>query len=934
MTPDARARTLPALFEASVERYGDHAFAWEKSGDRYASRTYADVRRDVRRCAAGLLALGVRRGDRLALMSEGRALWIVAELGILYAGGVNVPLSVKIEEPGELKFRLAHAGCTMAIVSATQAPKIRGIRPGLPGLGRVILLDGAEGSGEGACEMAFAALLGEGDRFMAAHPGAVEDSWQSVGEHDPANICYTSGTVADPKGIILTHRNYTANIAQSVTLYPLPDWFCTLLILPWDHSFAHTDGIYALAACGGSIASVQAGRTPMETLRNIPGNIREVRPTFLLSVPALAKNFRKNIEAGVRAKGGAARLLFRAGLAVAYAHDGDGWDRGRGWRGLLAPLRAAFDALIFRKVREGFGGRLEYFIGGGALLDIELQKFFSAIGIPMYQGYGLTEAAPVISANTPARHRFGSSGMPAPDLELRICDEAGRDLPPGEQGEIVVRGENVMAGYWDNPEATAAALREGWLYTGDIGYVDRDGFLFVLGREKSLLIGHDGEKYSPEGIEEYIVGHSPFIDQIMLYNNQSPSTVALLVPNRDAIDAWLTRHRHARPPGPAGAEPALRLLEREIAKFRSGGEFGGLFPDRWLPSAIGVLDEPFTEQNRLLNSTLKMVRGKIVSALGARLEYLFTPEGRNADNGPNRRAIASLFARTLVVLVTAAACIPRLALAQADTTTLVRRYTEGEELAYRMTATNQGKGSVTHYEALASGVVKRDTDGTMYEEYSWSDLRVNDARVTLPPASRAFRERLSLSPSFRLSIPALAHLHPGLIGPVVDLLTFYADVQIAMRQSLRQSGDHVYVNDGNTNSWADGKRILTGEDAIDFDITLADVNTRDSAVTLIVRHVPPANPAIALRAPWMRVPVAGTPNNWVQVARADSATYVASVGRETFDATITLRLGSGKVLTATLDNHVQVLERVCTDSLLESCGSERRYTIRRRVEIE
>jgi len=277
---------------------------------------------------------------------------------------------------------------------------------------------------------------------------------------------------------------------------------------------------------------------------------------------------------------------------------------------------------------------------------------------------------------------------------------------------------------------------------------------------------------------------------------------------------------------------------------------------------------------------------------------------------------------------------PSLLRAQTDTTTLFRRYAAGEQIVYRMSATNQERGSVTHYQVRADGVVRRDTDGTMYEEFAWSDLRVNDVRIPLPARSREFRERLSHSPAFRLAIPDLSRLHPGLIGPVVDLLTFYADVQIAIRQPLHQSGDHVYVNDGNPNSWADGKRVLTGEDAIDFDMTLADVNPADSVVTLIVRHVPPAHPAIALRAPWMSAPVAETPNNWVQVARADTASYVASVGRETFEATIRLRLGSGRLLSATLDNTVQVLERICSDSLLTDCGSPRRYTIRRRIEIE
>ena len=186
--------------------------------------------------------------------------------------------------------------------------------------------------------------------------------------------------------------------------------------------------------------------------------------------------------------------------------------------------------LIFSKVRENFGGKLEFFIGGGALLDIELQRFFYAIGIPMFQGYGLTEAAPVISSNVPQKHKLGSSGTIVPNLLLKICNEKGEELPAGEKGEIVIKGENVMMGYWKNERATSDAIKEGWLFTGDLGYLDKDGFLFVLGRNKSLLIGSDGEKYSPEAIEEAITEHSKFIDQIMLYNNQSPYTIALLVP--------------------------------------------------------------------------------------------------------------------------------------------------------------------------------------------------------------------------------------------------------------------------------------------------------------------------------------------------------------------------------------------------------------------
>jgi long-chain acyl-CoA synthetase len=636
-------RTLPELFERSVERFAQNTMVLEKRGGGvYEGRTYAEMRLLVHRFAAGLMELGLKKGDRVALIAEGRPEWIVAELGILYAGGINVPISVKIEERAELAFRLHHAECTMAIASGNHLHKVIAILSELPDLRRIICLDPLQQDVPGG--FWFGEILALGDERLRKDPPCVDKSWIALGGDDPANICYTSGTTADPKGIILTHRNYTANIEQGTALYPLPPTSCTLLILPWDHAFAHTCGIYALASTGGSIACVQVGKSLMETLRNVPVNINEVRPTFLMSVPALAKNFRKGIEKGVREKGKVAAALFAAGLKVACAYNGSGTpERGKGARMLLQPLVALLDAILFKKIRENFGGRLEYFIGGGALLDKELQRFFAAIGMPMYQGYGLTEAAPVISSNTPGAHILGSSGKLVPDLDLRICDEKGVDLPPGMPGEIVVRGENVMAGYWKNPRASAEVLRDGWLYTGDLGYLRQDEYLYVLGREKSLLISHDGEKYSPEGIEETIVEGSRYIDQLMLHNNQSPFTVALLVPNREAVQRWVEAEGLSVT-GPEAPDACLRLLDRELARYQPGGSDEGKFPARWLPSACAVLDEPFTEQNRLLNSTMKMVRGRIEERYRDRIAELHGPEAKDAGVRKNLDALARLLA--------------------------------------------------------------------------------------------------------------------------------------------------------------------------------------------------------------------------------------------------------------------------------------------------
>jgi long-chain acyl-CoA synthetase len=347
------------------------------------------------------------------------------------------------------------------------------------------------------------------------------------------------------------------------------------------------------------------------------------------------------VEKGIKQKGPRVEKLFQRALNNAYAYIGDGWNRGRGFRALRAPLHKVFDRLIFSKVREGFGGRLEFFISGAAMLDIEMQRFFHAIGIPMYQGYGLSEAAPIISSNTPTAHKFGSSGKLVPDLDLRVCDEDGNDLPLGEKGEIVVRGENVMAGYWRNPEATAKAIRDGWLYTGDLGHMDSDGYLFVLGRVKSLLINGTGEKYSPEGIEEALVSGTPFMDQVMLHNDHDPYTVALIVPNRENLRDWLRKEGLACD-SEQGQEAVVGLFQTEIDSFRDGGSRDGLFEKEWLPAAFAVLGEGFTEENHLLNSSLKLVRRKVREFYQDRLDYLYTPEGKDPLNQRNRRIISRL----------------------------------------------------------------------------------------------------------------------------------------------------------------------------------------------------------------------------------------------------------------------------------------------------
>jgi len=625
-------KTLIHLFEDCVKRYSDNVFLLEKKNNSYKGSTFREVHEKVQLFGAGLVSMGVQKGDRIALLSEGRNDWVIAELGIFYAGAVDVPLSVKLTEPAELKFRIGHSGARFIIVSKNQAKKVSVLKKSIDTLEKIILMDPQEECQ--SYEVLFAEIINRGKDFLKNSNEEFSRRWISVSADDYANICYTSGTTADPKGIILSHGNYIANIQQSLSLFSIPRYWTTLLILPWDHAFTHTCGIYTLMACGASMASIQVGETPMETLKNIPVNIKENRPYLLMSVPALAKNFKKNIEKGIRDKGRFAENLFGLALKTAYIYNGTGWNKGKGIRILLKPFCILFDKILFTKVREGFGGRLEYFIGGGALLDIDLQRFFYAIGIPMYQGYGLTEAAPVISANNPTMHKMGSSGALVKDLELKICDDDGNELPTGEKGEIVIKGENVMKGYWANPEATKDTIRDGWLYTGDLGYVDNDGFLYVLGRFKSLLIADDGEKYSPESIEEAIVQHSKFIDQCMLYNNQNAYTTALIFPNYATIKTWLAASNMSVG-DEATQRGVIQLVESQINQFLAGGKFESMFPHRWLPAAFALIGEGFTEENHLLNSTLKIVRPKITEQFQESIDYMYTPSGKNIFNDLN-----------------------------------------------------------------------------------------------------------------------------------------------------------------------------------------------------------------------------------------------------------------------------------------------------------
>ena len=641
-------RTVLQMLASAASEFRNTPYVWGKTDQGWEHSTFRDVRDASRALAAGLRSAGFETGGKASILAEGRREWVVSEFAVLYAGGVSVPLSIKLL-PEELPFRINHSESALVVCSKNTSSKLAPILEKLEREVMVLYLDEDEetlsmlesehGLQRGRRLFSYTELLERGKQELPDLEEELTRIESNTGEEDVVTISYTSGTTGNPKGIMLTHKNYYVNVHDSVELFKVPHGgYKTLLILPCDHSFAHTVGLYAALPRGIEIFFVDARGGGMASIRNIPTNLRETNPVFLLTVPALTGNFMKKIREGVAAQGGIAKKLFDAGLAAGIAYHGDVanppsfFARAR----YFLPYKLA-DLIVFKKVRETFGRDIQFCVGGGALLDRKQQEFFKAIGVPIYQGYGLTEAAPVISSNTPFAHKIGSSGKVAASVTCYILDEDGSECRIGETGQIAIRGENVMKGYFKNEAATEETLRDGLLLTGDRGYLDEEGYLYVVGREKALLISPDGEKYSPEEIEEAIVNSSDVIDQALVYNDHNRYTGALITLDEDRVREIIRRE------GIEESGALLDVLRSALYRFEEEPAYANRFPSQWIPSTFQVLEDHFTEENRMINSSMKMVRYKILEAHADRIEAMYAEDGQDHKNERNRQAVRSLF---------------------------------------------------------------------------------------------------------------------------------------------------------------------------------------------------------------------------------------------------------------------------------------------------
>jgi len=498
-------RTVLTLLKNAAINYKTTNYICDKADSGYVGKTFEEVRNDAICFGAQLVGHGFEKNDKVAILSEGRSSWIVGEHGLLLAGCISVPLSTQLL-PEEILFRINHSESKAIIVSRNTLEKVVSVWKKIERKDfKIIYLEdnislfeeNAKKFGLDTSKnvLLFNKMVEDAKKNFESSKALIEKIESKVEEQDVVSICYTSGTTGNPKGIMLTHLNYYANSTDAVQFFNVNEKDRLFIVLPLDHSFAHTVGTYASLCKGLSLYFVDARGGSVAALKNMPINMKEANPHFMLTVPTITGKFMNKIIDTIDAKGGFAKKLFDSGLEAGLKINGDGFRKGSAITKLanIATYKLA-DKLVFSKIRKIFGENMKYCVGGGALLDIKQQKFFYTIGIPVYQGYGLTEATPIISANTPSVHKLGTSGKVLPTIKCIILDKEGKEVKNGQKGEIVIQGDNVMKGYFKNKEATSSALQGGWLFTGDMGYYDSDGFLMVVGREKALLISPDGEK--------------------------------------------------------------------------------------------------------------------------------------------------------------------------------------------------------------------------------------------------------------------------------------------------------------------------------------------------------------------------------------------------------------------------------------------------------
>jgi long-chain acyl-CoA synthetase len=597
--------TLNQLFLAAIEQYRRPDALQVKRDGRYHPISHETLLERVRRVAFGLDELGVRSGDRVAILSENRPEWAIVDYATLALGAADVPIYPNLPAD-QVGYILRDSGACVAFVSnPDQAAKIAAVRAGCPALRHVISF-GAPTSGVDrsldTIETTGASADVDGKR------DAFRDRALKVRPDELATLIYTSGTTGDPKGVMLTHDNIYSNVMAGAATIPFAGNDTCLSFLPLSHIFERMAGHYLMLHAGASIAYAESTDT-------VPLNMTEVRPTIVLSVPRLYEKMYARVLETALAGGALKKRIFFWGRDVA-----DRWANaklsGSEPQGFLATQYRLAQRLVFSKLRARTGGRLRYFVSGGAPLAPEINKFFYAAGLTILEGYGLTETSPVIAVNTPKDFRIGTVGKPVPGVEIAIASD----------GEILTRGPHVMRGYFNKPTATAEAIdSEGWFHTGDIGEI-RDGFLAITDRKKDIIVTAGGKNIAPQPIENKIKTNK-FVSQAVMIGDRRKYPVVLIVPNWDQLEKWAKLHNIlSTDRAQLLTMPAIHAqMEKEVlAECADLARFE-------MPKKVGLLEHDFSIERGELTPTLKVKRRVVDKQYKALIDSLYESGDREVE---------------------------------------------------------------------------------------------------------------------------------------------------------------------------------------------------------------------------------------------------------------------------------------------------------------
>jgi long-chain acyl-CoA synthetase len=576
--------TLIGFFLDTVAKHGKSAQFLRHQGSGWEAIAARRALDEVESVALGLRELGIQRGDHVAILAETRYEWAVSDLAILGLGAVTVPIYTTLTA-AQCRYILGNAEAKLVIVSSSaQLEKIRSVRSELPALRAIVCMDSrADGDAQ---IVGFATVQERGAAVRNANPDAFTASARQVQPQDLATIIYTSGTTGDPKGAMLTHANIASNVDSCLAIIDLGPHDTCLSFLPLSHIFERMGGFYAMIRAGATIAYARG-------IDTVAADAVEVRPTVLIGVPRFYEKVHARVLENAAKLPPLRRRLFHWGLARGLERARARF-AGRSGDSFLAQLA---DRLVASKIRERIGGRVRFGVSGGAPLPKEVMEFFFAIGVPLLEGYGLTETSPVITLNRPGQEKPGSVGPPIPGVEVRIAAE----------GEVVTRGPHVMRGYFRNEEATRQAIRDGWFHTGDVGRLDADGTLAITDRLKDLIVTAGGKKVAPQPLERRLK-QSPWISDAALLGDRRPYIVCLIVPDFAHLEreakarGWAADSRKRLLESPAVLavyQEELDRLNHDLAQYEQVKKFA-LLEDEWSPET-GELTPTLKVRRRVLD---------------------------------------------------------------------------------------------------------------------------------------------------------------------------------------------------------------------------------------------------------------------------------------------------------------------------------------------